>query len=47
MKNMENLNLAAVELLNKKILELEQKLAVYEKSHKQYDKVSGFVLKNR
>lgn len=31
---MENLNLAAVELLNKKILELEQKLAVYEKSHK-------------
>jgi hypothetical protein len=34
MKNMENLNLAAVELLNKKILELEQKLAVYEKSHK-------------
>lgn len=27
--------------------EMEEKIAYYEKSHKEYDKVSGFVLKNR
>ena len=47
MKNMEALGAAAVGLLNKKINQLQDKLAFYEKTHKQYDKVSGFVIKNR
>lgn len=44
---MENLHLAAVEILNKKIVEVENKLLFYDKTHKEYDKVSGFVLKNK
>ncbi len=47
MKNMENLHLAAVEILNKKIVEVENKLLFYDKTHKEYDKISGFVLKNK
>ncbi len=46
-KNMEGLNAQNTQLMNKKIAELEEKLAFYEKTHKQYDKISGFVLKNR
>jgi hypothetical protein len=26
---------------------MEDKIAYYEKTHKEYDKVSGFVIKNR
>ena len=44
---MEGLNAQNTQLMNKKIAELEEKLAFYEKTHKQYDKISGFVLKNR
>ena len=47
MKNMENLHLAAVEILNKKIVEVENKLLFYDKTHKEYDKISGFVSKNK
>ena len=44
---MENLHLAAVEILNKKIVEVENKLLFYDKTHKEYDKISGFVSKNK
>lgn len=46
-KNYETLNQGIVESYNQKIKSLEEKLVFYEHHHKEYDKVSGFVLKNR
>ena len=40
-------NVEIVKELQRKIKELEDKVLFYERTHKEYDKVAGFVLKNR
>ena len=46
-RNSEVLHRDAIQILNDKNKSLEEKLVFYERNYKEYDKVSGFVLKNR
>ena len=46
-KSLECMNVEVVKELQKKVRELEEKIIFYERNHKEYDKVAGFVLKNR
>ena len=47
MKSLELGNIQTMKEMQNKIKQLEDKIIFYERNHKEYDKVAGFVLKNK